>query len=362
MHTLFNTPPSSQRGVAMVASYANLQRRLRSNVYTVINHCRESFYAVRSNHLLVTLLQTLGVPPTLPVFEYHDRVVTRAPEAAKALGIGSALWRTDTVANGHFYGRGTEEVLIAVEERFSLFNVESTWRDLVPVKVLRHERTSLSINQLDGRESDAEYGLAVIQIDVVKLAHQYRCWYQEQLRAEVDFLQTPMQFVSQYPLPAMLMSHLDLAMFNRCYALSQGRPTEGFSSSWPFYLNDYSNQVDAYLRERLDTLKRSALDYSTLMSQLELVFAPTLREMVVLPRVAQTRQITWALALARLPVIKLLVWLDHHGGGNRNRNDNSTIRKGVREMHNDGDLRAALSGKTFKRIRDEIEHDVMEYL
>lgn len=362
MYTLFTNPSGVEARVSLPASYGYVKRGLRKNLATVLRECRGASYAVDSAHVLVKLLTGLNVDPNLPVFEYHRKVDARAERVARANGLTTAGMSGQIFKRDTFYGKNVREVLISASEDFDLLEVDEHWQQLLPVKVLRHPFSALAIEPLDGRLYTDAPSWAVIQIDLPKLALQYRQWYLAQKRAGEAFMRSPMQFVFEFPMANALVSHLDVALFNRLAALSNGREVEAFFNSWPFHLTDFDKKVDDYLLDRIAHLNQRAMRFDELMQQVQLVALGTLLDLADIPAVAITRQNAWAMTLWTLPIIEFLVQTDFAAGSSRNTQEQSLLRKRYRELQRDRDFESALGASEAEEVLSHIDRAIMAYV
>jgi hypothetical protein len=261
-----------------------------------------------------------------------------------------------------FYGDNVQEVLLSASEDVDLLTIDETWKQLLPIKVLRHPFNSTALEPLDGRLNTEYPSWAVIQIDLPKLALQYREWYLAQKRANVAFVRSPMQFVFEFPLANALLSHLDVALLNRIMTLSSGHEAEAFYSSWPMYLTDYDRKVDNYLVDRIAHLTQRPMTYGTMMQQVKLVALENMQGLSEIPEVAITRQNAWAMTLWTLPIIEFIVQIDFEAGSSRNTQEASILRKRYRELKRDKEFESAVGSARAKEILDRIDRAVMAYL
>lgn len=361
MYSLFNERSNLNRGTRQPPQWRTIRNRLRKNVIDVLRHIRNNRYSVGNDHLLVKILGTMRPNVDMDVFDYHRAISNRAEMAAKSNGLVSSLWRNPSNKNGVFYGRDSEEIYLHVNEDIDLLSLESDWRSLRPVRVLRHPRTDTSLSMLDGRRWSGENGLCVISIDPVALAMQYYYFIQQEGLVEDTYL-TYGQFVYKYPLANMLISHHDIAFMNRLIALYDGSSVAQFENTWPMLIRDYTPQVDRYLMDRISTIGLVNLPHVDMMRQVQTPMANDLASLVKLPSTPITRQNLWVVVIARIPIISFLCKVDFDTGNMRNTQNHSTIRKEIREMLSDRSMFSRLSSGTGQRIFDVINNDIYDLL
>lgn len=362
MYTLFNNQDHPAGTVTTPARFKMTKRRARKNLIDVIKHNRSQSYAVRSNHLLVKLINAMNLDVDLPLFEYHRMAEYRVDRVATAHRLTHSKHRGDVKTEEVFYGDGTDEVVIAVNEDIDLLSIEHTWRSLEPVKVLAHPYTDLSLTPLDGSREGQYNKYAVIQVDIIALVMQYRLWVLDQVNRGYAIIRTPMQFVTQYPLTNALSTHFDVAIQNRLTALFLGEPVETRANPWPIYLKDLSQEIDDYLFDRIRYLQRRSMMYPDIMKAVPLVVKDDLWELNQLPKVPGTRQIAWALTLARAPIVRLLVQMDYSVGGQRNYQDTNRIGRSLRDMEYDREMMVALPPGRYDDVMDWFKREIGAYL
>ena len=255
MHSFFQTQNTALQGIVQFPQWQYVRDGLRRNLGTTLAYHRRNPTAVKSSHFLVRLLQSITVPKSQNLQRYYDNVDSIALNVSMALKMTSSLYRGH-VFNGVFYDQDSTEILIAHNEAFDYELANRDWPNLCPVKVLRHPRSDLGLGLLDGQPRGVESGLAVVAINITMLAIQYRAFrLQEQaLAGEDESQRSVMQFVRMYVLPNMLLSHLDLALFNRADALARGRPLGASVGRASFQTLDYGNRVDTVYKDALETL------------------------------------------------------------------------------------------------------------
>jgi hypothetical protein len=316
MHGLFNLMPGVNIPTMYAANWHYAREGLRHNLKKVVEFYQSHSMAVESDHFLVRLLQSINTPKALKLDRYYSNV------DALSLNLGMALKMTSSISKGHvfkgvFYA-GSTEVLIADNADFDPEAVTREWQHVQAIRVLRHPRSDLGLNLPDGKKSGTEEGIAVIAINIPMLAVQYRAF---RLREDAYALETGepgrtiMQFIHMNVLPNMLYSHFDYVMFNRIYNLERGAPLGESTKPHPFYITDFAQKLNAVQAIILTNLKAVGQDFTGVLRNIPAVTKENLDDALVIPDMAPTRQVIWALALSRFPAIDLM--LDLVKGGNQ---------------------------------------------
>lgn len=334
MYNLFDLGPDVAQPIFKMAQWRMIRDGLRRNVAQVIEYYRLNPQAVKSDHFLVRLLQSISVSRSMNLERYYDNVDGIALPLSMALNMTSALYKGATF-DGIFYGRGCKEVLVAQSQDWNLEQAHRNWENLVAVKVIKHPVTSLGLDLPDGSRpsvwnsasnlntTGALYNTAVIMIDIPLLAIQYRAFRQNetQISAERgydDSERSMMQFIRMYVLPNMLQSHLDLVVFNRLDAIKRGLPLESAKNKHPFVMPDYTLKIDQALTEIISRVEKMPRDFQGILKSIPAIFKDNLYQVMDLPRFPPTRQIIWAMVLSRIEVLFFLFAFLDDGARTRN--------------------------------------------
>lgn len=363
MHSLFNHKSSYVRGIRQPSSWSVAQKRIAGELINITRHVRGSNYAVSNNHVLVQILTGLHTDPELPVLDFYRRVKSKALSLSRAYGLVSAQHNNKVHTDGDFYGRGSDEIYVYMDEDVDLVNVDKDWAKLRPVRILKHSNNSLSLGPIDGNGGNE--GFAIIGIDIVKLALMYRGWYLDNLSKgnRMSLIgSSTQQFVYKYPLTSALASHVDVSLMNMFIALHRGIKLDRADSRWPIYIRDWTHNAERYLLERLSYLNSRELPLDQMLEQITLVDKDSLQKVIALPDTLVTRQNQWVFTLMRMDITSTLVQIDYSNGNAKNRKESFTIRRGIRELMNSRLLDVGLTGQEAGRTLQFILDEIYSYL
>lgn len=356
MQTLLNLHPKGEYGVLRAPNWPYLREGLKRNMNTVLRYYRRNPTAVKAQHFLVRLLQSIAVPQSLSPERYYANVDARALNISMALKMTSSIFRGE-VHKGVFYGPDSSEVLIATDESFDPVAATKNWQNLSPVTVLRHPRSDLSLDLPDGQDTGSESGLAVITINVSLLAIQYRAFRQDQIRVTEgtdDAQLTAMQFIRMYVLPNMLPSHLDIALFNRIANMQQGFPLGESYGRHPFLLIDYAERVEITQENVLTSLKLKSQDFVGTLKTIPAVYKDDMFGVFTPPDIAPTRQVVWALVLAQLPVAMFLYRASEKFTHAKDRVELNLMQRAIMAYRSDSMLKQALPYEIYYDVETDI--------
>lgn len=344
MYTLFDKPLTQSPPVLRAANWGYVREGLRQNLQKVIHYYRRAPISVQADHFVTRFLQSITLPCSLPTERYYNNVNgLYALNLSMALGMTSEIFRGRT-HDGVFYGPGTTEVLVAHTTDFDPFEAEVNWENLAPIRTLRHPRSDLDLKLLDGRAS-IETGIAVVLVNVPMLAIQYRAWRKRELYIAETTGDSPRNighFVHMYALPNMLRSHLDNALFNRLEKSFTGKTIIPSQKCHSFTLVNWDRKLDQVQQIQLSQLANVTKDWFEALHELPAVSLPTMSDLMRVPRLAPTQQVTWALDLARLPALDFLTTLGERTHNVKNGQELNRIRQSVKDYRSNNTFRKML--------------------
>jgi len=360
MQTLFNLVSPIQQGIVHLPEWQYVRDGLKKNLKMVISFHRKNPMAVESSHFLVRLLQSITVPQSLNIERYYDNVDTIS------LNVSMALKMTSSISNGQmfdgvFYGKGNPEILIAHNENFDPIEATKNWENLSPVRVLRHSLSDLGLNVPDGKINGSETGLAVIGINIPMLAVQYRAFRFNEIavsEGEDGSQRSIMEFIRMYVLPNMLFSHLDHALFNRIDNLQKGAPLGESKRQHSFLLLDYTDRVNAVHVSILRNLDTISKDFMGILQSVPCVSKSNANELMKLPNIAPTRQVVWALVIARLPSLLFMFSVSKDGPGTKNRSEVNRVLRYITSYKSDNLMKTMLP----RDVIDDVQFDIQQVI
>jgi hypothetical protein len=327
MHALFNLEPKAQTGVQIPALWPYVKQGLRANVAQIISYYRSNPQAVKSDHLLVKIIQSMDMPLSLNYDRYFSLVDASALDLSMVLKLTSSLYKGQ-VWDGVFYGPGSREILVAYTGEFDYNKVQKEWQNVAAVRVLRHAKSDLYMNLPDGNRNTTESGLCVIGINIALLMCQYY-WFRKSYWIEDHDLdtRTTMMFIHMYVLPNMLFSHLDQALFNRIQKLSKHETLGQSIKRHPFAQVSYEHKVDQCYVAVLENLKRQEKNFAGILQNVPAAIRSDMNQVMRVPDMAPTRQVVWALAISRLEALDFVLSQVHRTPQTKNQSEVDAINR-----------------------------------
>lgn len=358
MYHLLEDRRTVQRGAVMVPELSYITNGMRRNLNRFTMYYQQEPRAVKSQHFLVRLIQSIHVSLSNDVFFYRQLVSEITNEVARSVGITTPLYR-GKIRRGVLF-QNVNESYIATNEPF---DIDSDWRSWSPLKIHAHPFDTITPTPMNGAGIGTNEDFAVVSINIPMLAAQYRQWHYEERQVSID--ESPrsvMQFVSMYPLTNILESFIDISMFNRLSKIHSERSFREIEVSNPFLLNDYRPAFDKAVGKLVEQLERKTLPYSALVQQIPNISDSSAFDVFELPKTTMTRQDEWVFMVSRLPLVKYLLSMNFVTGNRNNRQGNNHIKRILRQAKSDRIIQQSLPRQLSEIVIEDINEYVVPYV
>lgn len=281
-----------------------LERTYQREIRDVQQYYRRYPKRMNSANVLANVLFHLPARDDMDDRRYVRYIEDTAPGVTRAFGFVSSVYKGRVQSGGVTLGPETDEVVVASQEDFAFDRPEKQWWYWMPYRFLYHTRHDPNLPILNNTTPGKGFGVGVLNVPM--LALQYRYWrrYQKELQGTEDDVY---RFIGACVLPNLLPSYFEIAYFNRLDLLSKGLKTRNYPTPHPFYLTDYSRQLNQMAEKTLDTYMRRGQDLEQLAGVVPMVLSDSLLSLMQLPKDPVTRQNEWAFLLALLPYVDFLV-------------------------------------------------------
>lgn len=341
MYQLFTEQERMYGGLLGDADLVNIEKRTVEDVERVVNYYHYGTFFTRSDHLLAKLINTIATPLSYELDRYIEVTRARSLFSANALQLTSSINRGRWFSGVFYYG--CPERIIVYNGEFDPSEALLNWRNLEPVKILEAPISNMSYLVPTGINQQDERGLVVVSIDLLMLMTQYYGFMMEQYRRRAEGsshgLLTTHHFVGKYVLPNMLYSQTDRVLFNRLYNLQMGLPMGKAFRKHPFMVTDYTSRLDKKLEIYLKHLRHAKRPYLNYLYQLPSFFSD---RPWLMPDIAETRQVWWALFLTKMKYIDFLFDLGGQEGLNHNRQLVNALKIDIKRFNSDGIYKTVL--------------------
>jgi hypothetical protein len=360
MFTAILTKHTANRGGLALPQLRYVTDRLDANYRKLRDYYQNSGGAADSRHILIrALLNLTGNYRTEPEL-YYDYVLNNYANACRAEQITTYTNTGAVHRNGHFYGRGSDEIYIAVESIGKPRDIFQNWRNQCPIKVVRHPYMDFNQNLPDGRGFIG--GIAVFTIDFPMLGVMYQAWRLEEDAKPRGTQETVNQFIYQYVLPGILPSQANVAMLNRVFALANGFDTglqvksrHSIAVATPeTYVNTIAGVYD-------DWALNGGRSFEQLLQAFPIAVPDktitTAADIVVVDGIPRNRHTLWATTVAQIPLVGWLLLIDQTTNAQANTDEKVDIRR---------DLRIMAGERMFQGVRggalDDIQNEITEQI
>lgn len=361
MYQLLQESPNQFGGGLIFPDFRRIRDGLQLSVDKIKQYRRMNPRNIPGGHVLLRLLQSIPVSQKMDARIYNDKVADIALLFTQSLRLTSALSKGQVWRPGPFLGKQSTEVIIANIDDWDVEAGLANWQELTPIRYLWHPMSTLKLPVADAGFATSEPGLTVITINVPMLASQYRAWrlaYNQQDESP----RTIGAFLQAFPLPNMLDSQIDIAVLNRLMGRFFGTQPIAEPFRHPFYLTDWSNELDRVLDKFLEQAGPKRWDFDTLVSHIPTVSSENLHHVLKLPEMAFTTQLQWAVMLARVTLVTFLVQFNKNTDNGRNQQYLNYIKRWLRYMDGNTTMRSAMPADLYEDVSILIDYGVVPYL
>lgn len=326
------------------------------NVGKMIDRFRRMPQWVASNHILGQYLVTMALPLESDPYDVYGYIKDECLYRAVDFGITTSF-NDGVIHRGAFYGED-REILIGVSSTSNPLDLLRDWKNLEPVKVIRHGFKTIDYSAIFKKDKGVGY-INTIVIDLALLCMQYYGFrYDESARLQagiVDERDSISKFLYCYPLANMLRSHVDRAVLNNfmeiagCGEMHERTVTDG---QW---LMDVTRQLRDSGEEAIKRIIHNNWDIDRALGTIPMVFNKNAKEYARFPDIAITRQDSWSLILGYLPLLKFGLKL----GGEKYRDINSPALRSIQtkliRLRSDNVWNKAVMKYVHRQVMDEID-------
>nr|DAT18066.1 MAG TPA: hypothetical protein [Caudoviricetes sp.] len=336
----------------------DIRRTIHDNHRLVVEYWREMNWIVRSEHILVGVINSLRSEADFSLAIYNS-VKDLIPNVVTSRGIGSSYHYARIQPKSHFYGQGCEEIYI--EQGFDdayhqmLTKPYYEWQ---PIRVCSHPFTSFDFQLPNGKpRTSGERGRCIIKFDLALLYTQYKYWLNDESRSRYEdgTAKLVANFIHSIALPGMLASHVDIAWFNRLFNLSQGLAVSNEREDGRLMMSSPYYYVDETHQRMLTDLERSRANFHEWCCWLPGIFTKNLKSLYTQDNTLESQQIKLPWSVSRLSLLSWLFRLDMEFGSGKNTQYRNEYLKQIREYKNSrifGTLRGC-NPKELERQFDE---------
>lgn len=363
MYDFFEEGALRNRGAVSAPAFHYVKDGLSKAIDTTVAYYRHRATVVSNNHILVRLLKSLNVSFNREWRNYVDTANDKMDSLSRALQITSDVNLGKVFAPGDFYGIGNE-IYIADNSRIDdIETAVANWRELEPVRILRHPFTDMNCALADGNyKGSDEKGLVILSIHFGKLAIQFRCWAEQERLKHYDTAESVAGFVKRYPVTNLVRSHMDVALFNRLYYTYKDFPIAPYKRVHPFNVIDYTGKLAGVFKTLIDGVLNRPRLFEEYLLNLPSIRYDNMLPTFIMPKVYATRRVEWALILARMPLITFLVTVEGDRSLSANRHYVNRIKETLWDIRNDGTISNMVPIEIYREFKLQVATFIVPYL
>ncbi len=318
-NNLFKKEKNYQYSHRQIYDMVYLRKPFLDTLIEVKEYYRNNVMFLDSTNILAAILFNIDIDVNYTDKAYVQYATSRTDGLSRSLNITSSF-HYGKIFHNEFYS--SSEILLLDTRPFDIDIANKYWKNLAPVYPLLHPWSNLNYTlPIGGKLDTANNGLSVITINIPLLAYQFRCFIKDKMLHNDPINTLIPIFLTQYVLPNMLNKQIDLCilniLMNTYYNKSNSKPL--VTNPFPLPVHNYLNKVITFSNNILNWIKGQTLLYPQILQGIPAVFENNMDEVLEMPNIANTRQVWWAIALARLDIMLFLISV----GGNESLKYNS---------------------------------------
>lgn len=315
MFNYFNFSTKYQQGVIHPSIWPYVKRQMLSQVNNVITYYRRNPIYIKSDHILVRLLDNIHIFETADPYKFIDDVAFKSDSTTNALHMTSAF-NKGKMFNGVFYGGSNPEILLSVSDIFNAIDDESRWWSVDSVKFIKTCKSDTLMHLPNGKQYSSEVGLTIVAIDVPRLALQYRSYLRFSKGKQIS-ASTPM-FIARFVIPNMLKSQLELCLMNHFMNYYNDVIVDNtIYAKHPFILLDIHTHFNRAINQVVYNVKKSKLSFGAILQTIPAIIGKDATDILKIPDMMSTSQVDWAIALSRIDEVISLIEIGNNASSNK---------------------------------------------
>lgn len=332
-----------------------LRKPFTDTLKMVISYYRENVIYLPSTNILASILFNIPLAFYLDDRKYVELINSRIPSLCQSLNLTSSF-NYGKIFNKEFYSES--EILLLDTTDFDIRKVKDDWENIVSVNPLLHPWGNMSFTLPIGGDLDSGEGISVIAINIALLATQFRLFLKEKMLHNDPINSTVPIFIAQYVLPNMMAHQTDIAIFNIIYNNYYGLENSKSLIYQPYSLpvHNYMNKVNVFSEKVIKWLDNRGIFYTQLLQSIPAVFKDNMEQVMRMPDVANTRQVWWALVVARLRVLVFIINLGGIESIRYNKSFLSEYQKDLAYLESEHIYNRMFTTDIVKKIQDDINY------
>ena len=295
----FEKPNTLNVAVQHTLELIQPMRAYKTNLFEAIAYYKRQVKYVKANHILAQIITMLDLPrPDMSSSYFNAYVAERAEHVARLFKLTTSEIY-GKCHPGYCFGNLYKELYLYDASPFDIVFDETHWQNISPVRVITHNKNDLSMLATYGKVTTSESGLAIMSINVRRLAFNYRCFQRWNLSGNHGL--SLVNYIGMFIIPNMLKSLTDIALMNRIMSIYYNEPLSEVLINHPYYKANYIERLDKGINTLLTNLDHTDNKYYAAMAEaIPALARPNMDIALILPDVLNTQQNDWVLIYGRL--------------------------------------------------------------
>lgn len=293
-----NSPTS---GIIIPRDTDYLRKMYSNNRDMIENYYLSRNFAVRNTHILSRFLEHIAPHFSYDNLRYVEYIENRIEYLGKHFKFTSDIEK-GMVHPPHFFANEGEEIILVDHSLFDVERVVRNWEREPCISILSHPRNDTKLLLPLGNDDESRGGLAVVAINLVKLALKYREFMKVQYRNSLKELPVLNKnfFIIKYVLAPMMGDHIDHMFLNKIMDRFYGREEVTPRFRHRFKVFEPTKQINRFVDNTLEVITDKKIDFVNILKNINLVFNTNAGDLLALPEYSGTRQSRWGLVISRL--------------------------------------------------------------
>lgn len=367
MYTVFNTVPRIGSVNITNIDLGYVRKVVLDQVARYKEYRYQTAGYIKSDHLLLKILNSITVDFDGDLLSYQNKVASQVNRLSGSMGLCNSAHHGKVFDKGTFYGDNVSEVIISVDDSYTPRELWDNWENLPSVRALSHPVHGATVLELDGSlkipRGNGEVHLAVMELNIPLLACQFQLWKMaNRSRSARGEVIPDSYFISQVVLPNLLLSHLDIAVLNTIGYIAGMSGTFEVKTNLPFYLTDVTGRMEKGLEDVLKRFLGQTMTFNDILTNIPCFGKDSLLEAIVMPDLAFTQQVVWALTIARLPLVAFLLKVNAENNNAKNDMILTRFRRSLIEAESGKYLTNQIPTSIKEEIAGFIGANILPYL
>ncbi len=278
------------------------------NLNKIIEYYHDKNFAIKNTFILSRILENISINLSTPPDKYYDYLREYMPYLGRHYRFTSEIEK-GIVHYNTFFASNTPTIIINLDDYHNPYKVISEWEYYNCIEMIKHPVNDINMLLPTGKNYGSRGGLAVVGVNLPVLAMKYREFLRKQLYNEASgqAVLNKNHFIYKYVLGPAMKSMIDHTFVNmlmdRFYHNEQIVP----HFKHPFAIFKPMTQINRFLDDTLNIITNKNLNFIDILANIQVPVKLNALDLMVLPDVAPTSQIKWAMFLSRLDIMLFLI-------------------------------------------------------